>query len=404
MKKFIVIILCLILITTTFTACDDVEEVSYEAERVNQGVLDGNSQFAFDIFKTVNKEDNDENIFISPLSISAALTMTYNGAETTTKEVMEQALGYRDIDRDVVNESYKYLLGYLENIDSKIELNIANSVWVREGREVKEEFLEKNRDSFNAQIESLDFSKDEAVDRINNWISDATKGKIDEMLEPPIAPDVIMYLINAIYFKGDWSEEFDPKDTREETFTTYEGKEQTVSMMSRTGKIDYAEGDDYKAVRLPYGKGKVSMYCVLPDEDMTIDDFIDNMTIGTWDEIRNKMSEVEELELKIPKFKIEYGIKKLNDSLIALGMGEAFTDRADFSGIMDNVSISRVLHKAVIEVNEEGSEAAAATVVEIRETAAMEPIRFIADRPFLFFISDDESGTILFMGKLLEIS
>ncbi len=224
------------------------------------------------------------------------------------------------------------------------------------------------------------------------------------MLEPPIAPDVIMYLINAIYFKGDWSEEFDPKDTREETFTTYEGKEQTVSMMSRTGKIDYAEGDDYKAVRLPYGKGKVSMYCVLPDEDMTIDDFIDNMTIGTWDEIRNKMSEVEELELKIPKFKIEYGIKKLNDSLIALGMGEAFTDRADFSGIMDNVSISRVLHKAVIEVNEEGSEAAAATVVEIRETAAMEPIRFIADRPFLFFISDDESGTILFMGKLLEIS
>ena len=129
MKKFIVIILCIILITTTFTACDDVEEVSYEAERVNQGVLDGNSQFAFDIFKTVNKEDNDENIFISPLSISAALTMTYNGAETTTKEVMEQALGYRDIDRDVVNESYKYLLGYLENIDSKIELNIANSVW-----------------------------------------------------------------------------------------------------------------------------------------------------------------------------------------------------------------------------------------------------------------------------------
>ncbi len=404
MKKNDCIILCLILIISTLTACDDVEEVSYKAELVNQRVLDGNSQFAIDIFKTLSKEDQGKNIFISPFSISAALTMTYNGAETTTKEVMESVLGYSGIDRDLVNESYKHLLEYLKNADSKIELDIANSIWAKEGKEIKEEFLEKNRDSFSAQIESLDFSRDEAVEIINNWISEATKGKIDEMLEPPIPPEVIMYLINAIYFKGEWSEEFDPKDTKDEPFTTYDSKEQIVSMMSRKGKIEYAQGEGYKAVRLPYGKGKVSMYCVLPDEDITIDEFIDNMTIERWYEIRDKMNEVDELELKIPKFKLEYGIKNLNDSLIALGMEEAFTDRADFSGIMDNVCISRVLHKAVIEVNEEGSEAAAATVVEIRETAAMEPIRFIADRPFLFFISDDESGTILFMGKLLEIS
>ncbi|NLY71647.1 MAG: serpin family protein [Clostridiales bacterium] len=397
------IILCLILIISTLTACDDVGEVSYKAELVNQRVLDGNSQFAIDIFKTLSKEDQGKNIFISPFSISAALTMTYNGAETTTKEVMESVLGYSGIDRDLVNESYKHLLEYLKNADSKIELDIANSIWAKEGKEIKEEFLEKNRDSFSAQIESLDFSRDEAVEIINNWISEATKGKIDEMLEPPIPPEVIMYLINAIYFKGEWSEEFDPKDTKDEPFTTYDSKEQIVSMMSRKGKIEYAQGEGYKAVRLPYGKGKVSMYCVLPDEDITIDEFIDNMTIERWYEIRDKMNEVDELELKIPKFKLEYGIKNLNDSLIALGMEEAFTDRADFSGIMDNVCISRVLHKAVIEVNEEGSEAAAATVVEIRETAAMEPISFIADRPFLFFISDDQSGTILFMGKLLEV-
>jgi serpin B len=145
------------------------------------------------------------------------------------------------------------------------------------------------------------------------------------------------------------------------------------------------------------------MYCILPDEDVNINTFIENMDFEKWKNIRENIDETDEVVLGIPRFKLEYGIKNLNNSLRALGMEEAFSENADFSGIRDDVYISRVLHKAVIEVNEEGSEAAAATVVEMRETAAAEPLAFVADRPFVFVIADDETGTILFMGKLSDI-
>lgn len=403
MKRAIVIILSIILITSTFTGCEEAEAI-YDESKVSEDVIAANGEFAFNIFKTLNNEDSEESIFISPLSISTALTMTYNGAETTTKDIMSQSLGYNDTEREVINQSYNSLLSYLQNADKKVDLNIANSIWIREGKSVKEDFLSNNENNFNAEIETLDFSKSSAADTINQWISDATNEKIDKMLESPIRPDVIMYLINAIYFKGEWSEQFDSDDTRDEPFTTMEGEEQTISMMSRKGDIEYVKGEDYKAVRLPYGNEKTSMYCVLPDEGISINDYIDAMTFETWKNIRDNVSEVEDVQLKLPKFELEYGIKNLNDTLISLGMGEAFTDRADFSGIMEGIYISRVLHKAVIEVNEEGSEAAAATVVEMTEAAAMEPITFIADRPFVFIIADDSSETILFMGKLLNVN
>ncbi|MHB1127626.1 MAG: serpin family protein [Bacillota bacterium] len=155
-------------------------------------------------------------------------------------------------------------------------------------------------------------------------------------------------------------------------------------------------------IRLPYGSGKISMYSILPNEAVSINDFIADLDSDSWKVIRNSISERDEVQLRLPRFKLEYGIKNLNDSLTALGMGEAFSGIADFSGIRDGLSISRVLHKAVIEVNEEGSEAAAATVVEMNESAVAEPLTFIADRPFVFIIADDETGTILFMGKLYD--
>lgn len=174
-------------------------------------------------------------------------------------------------------------------------------------------------------------------------------------------------------------------------------------MMSRRGLVEYTSGDDYSAVRLPYGNGKTSMYCILPNDGININEFIKNMSLEKWNGIRKNISEVDEVVLQIPKFKLEYGIKNLNESLQSLGMGEAFSNQADFSGIREDIYISRVLHKAVIEVNEEGSEAAAATVVEMKDAAAAEPIAFIADKPFVFIIADDTTGTILFMGKLLSV-
>lgn len=406
MKRITGILLSVVLLSLTFTGCSQgagTKGKEYDIAKISSSVVEGNSGFAFDIFKKLNGEDWDKSIFISPLSISTALTMTYNGAESTTKEAMGNVLGFKDIDRDRVNESYKNLLNYIENVDKKVELNVANSIWIREGQNIKEDFISRNKDNFNTQIDTLDFSRDSAANTINKWIDSATKGKIDKMLEPPISPNVIMYLINAIYFKGQWTKQFDSKRTFDGKFKSFDGSEQAVKMMNMKDKVEYTKGVDYKAVRLPYGSGKTSMYCLLPGDGIDINEFIKSMSLEKWADIRKNIKEVEDVILQIPRFKLEYGIKILNDSLKALGIEEAFSDRADFSGIREGINISRVLHKAVIEVNEEGSEAAAATVVEMKESAAMDPITFIANRPFVFIIADDTTGTILFMGKLLRI-
>lgn len=314
---------------------------------------------------------------------------------------MAKALEYTGIDDAKLNESYQNLIRYLRQLDNQVELNIGNSLWVREGEAVKEDFLAVNRDIFDALVTPLDFSQDNAADRINQWISDATKKKIEKMVDSPIPSDVVMYLINAIYFKGDWTEQFDKQNTYAAQFHAGDGSTREVMLMSRNGKIEYGQGDGFKAVRLPYGSGKLAMYVILPAEDASINDFIAGLDKDRWKVIKDSIAERKEVQLRLPRFQLEYGIKNLNDSLTALGMGEAFTDRADFSGIRAGVYISRVLHKAVIEVNEEGSEAAAATVV--MEAGAAEPLTFIADRPFVFVIADDATGTILFIGKLADV-
>lgn len=411
MKKYIKKLLCLTLsgaiAASLFTGCSDKVLPSvnntFDKDKISLETVGSNSRFAFDIFRQLDKEDKDQSIFISPLSISTALTMTYQGAGTTTKEAMAKALGYTDIEDVVLNESYKNLLRYLEKLDKKIELNINNSLWIRQGEVIKEDFLSSNRDIFDASVTPLDFSKVNAADEINQWISDSTKKKIEKMIDSPIPSDIVMYLINAIYFKGDWTKQFDKKNTVNAPFTAGDGSTQDVMMMSRFGKVEYGQGEGFKAVRLPYGSGKSAMYCILPEDAASINDFVNGLDTGKWKTIRDSISERDDVQLKLPRFKLEYGIKNLNDILTAMGMGESFTDSADFSGIREGLSISRVLHKAVIEVNEEGSEAAAATVVEMRETAAAEPLTFVADRPFVFVISDDVTGTVLFMGKLNDV-
>lgn len=408
MKKQLCLIVAIIMMVSVFAGCSGSvlpfsKNSTFDKDKISAETVQGNSRFAFDIFKQLDKEDGKQSIFISPLSISTALTMTYQGAGTTTKEAMAKALGYSGIYDEMLNETYKNLIRFLRQLDKKVELNISNSLWVREGESIKEDFLSVNKDIFDAPVTALDFSKENAADQINNWISDSTKKKIEKMVDSPIPANIVMYLINAIYFKGDWAKQFDKKHTFDAQFHAGDGSTRQVMMMSRNGKVEYGQGDGFKAVRLPYGSGKISMYCILPEETVSINEFIASLDAEKWNIIKNSISEREQVQLQLPRFKLEYGIKNLNDSLTALGMGEAFTDTADFSGIREDICISRVLHKAVIEVNEEGSEAAAATVVEIRETAAVEPLAFIADRPFVFIISDDDTGTILFMGKLYDV-
>lgn len=374
-----------------------------DLSKLDQAVLEGNREFAFDLFREINREDGQRNVFISPLSISAALTMVYQGAGGTTREGMAEALNYRGIELEALNETYRQLLAYLAGLDKNIELKIGNSIWIREGEDIQPAFLEVNKNIFRAEVAELDFTRPEAADTINRWIARATEGKIDKILDEEIPQDVIMYLINAIYFKGQWAEQFDKNNTFPAEFHSGSGAKQPVQMMSRLGEADYGEGEDYQVVRLPYGDGKIAMYVVLPREGVEINAFIDQLDQPKWEEIRQSVSPRGEVLVQLPRFKMEYGIKLLNDSLSRLGMAEAFTDRADFSGIREGVYLSRVMHKAVIEVNEEGSEAAGVTVVEVVETALREPLQFIADRPFVFLIAEEETGTILFMGKMWSV-
>lgn len=372
----------------------------YDASKVDGEFIKGNNEFAWDIMKVLNEEDAEKNVFISPISISTALSMTYQGAREETKEEMAEVLGYRGMEDEVLRESYQEFLKYLVAMDPDIALNIANSIWYREGEAIEEDFLTINEEVFDALVEEIDFSHEGAADRINGWIEEATEGKIEEMLEGPIPGNVIMYLINAIYFKGDWSVPFDEEQSFEGQFTSLRGATQEITMMRRNGEVEYGEGDHYKTVRMPYGENEnTAMYVILPNEDMSINEFLQTVDNNQWQEIKKSISTAQDVELQIPRFEMEYGIKSLKDALERLGMRAPFDMEANFDGIRPGIFIEEVLHKAVIEVNEQGSEAAAVTVVEMVETAAMDPLSFIADRPFIFVIANDEADSILFMGK-----
>lgn len=406
MRKIKLLILYVMLSTFILTSCGPAAVAlgGYDRDKIAQTLPEANTDFAFALFKAVNKEDSGINVFISPLSISTALSMTYQGAAGATREAMAKALKISGLETGVLNESYKNLLRYLKKADSKLTLDIGNSVWIREGMKIEKEFLDINKDIFDAYVTELDFSGNDAADNINKWISKATRGKITKMIESPIQSDIIMYLIIAIYFKGQWANKFDKAHTFSTQFHKDDGGTQTVMMMSRYDTADFAQDADYKAVRLPYGEGALAMYCILPPNGMDINTFAEAMDAEKWNRIKSSIRETKDLKVQIPRFDLEYGIKNLNDVLKSMGMEIAFSDEADFSGIGDSIAISRVLHKAVIEVNEEGSTAAGVTVAEMKATAALlDPPEFVADRPFMFLIADDETGSILFMGKLQSL-
>jgi serine protease inhibitor len=364
-------------------------------------LVDANSQFAFAIFKQINSTEAGKNVLISPLSISTALAMLYQGAGNDTKDEIAQTLNYSEIEITKLNSDYQSLLNHLKNGDSFVELNIGNSVWYDDAFHVKPDFLKTNQEAFDAEIKGLDFTKADAADTINLWISNVTQGMIDKMVDPPLTG--VMYLINAIYFKGAWTNPFDPNLTQKSIFKTESGQTNTVDMMHSNTAAEFGKGTDYSAIRLPYGKQQISMYCVLPAEGLAIDSFISGLTVDKFNEIKRSLSARTFFDVRLPKLKMAYGAKSLKTVLNRLGMDKAFNfGQADFSGISNEpLWVDDVLHKAVIDVNEEGTVAAATTII-IMPTATMDS--FLANRPFLFFIVDDATGSILFMGKAADLA
>lgn len=405
-KRYISLIITFIM-CLSITACRAGNSAgrSIDKEKLNEEVLKGNNKFTFNLFKELSKEDNGENLFISPISILTALTMTYNGADNNTKTEMGRVLGYEGIDINEVNNTYKELMNYIENIDKRVEINMGNSIWIKEGENIEENFISINKEVFKATVSELDFTKEGTTDTINNWISKETDGNIKDMLKGPIDKNVIMYLINAIYFNGDWEEPFNEKLTFQGEFTTSKGEKLLCDFMQKKGEEDktyYGEGNNFQAIKLPYGSGKVVMYVVLPNEKISIDSFIEGLNEENWQDIKESIdvNNKQSINVYLPKFQMEYGVKELNQVLMNLGMEEAFDERADFSKIRKEICIDKVLHKAKIEVDEKGTTAAAATIVSMKECAAIEnSTEFRANRPFLFTIVDEESDIILFMGK-----
>ncbi len=369
----------------------------------SQELLESGDAFGLDLFAEVMQEaEPGENIMISPLSVTLALGMTLNGAASDTRAAMEQALRLQGFTPEEINQGYKSIIDQILDLDPKVLMEIANSIWYREDLYVLDDFIQVNKDHFYAEIRPLDFSRPDAKDIINGWVSDQTHELIQEIIDQ-IPPDVVMYLINAIYFKGSWTYEFDPSETGPKPFYPEEGAVFETPAMRQEATLNYYHNDLFQLVELPYGDRDFSMLVFLPSGNYTCTDILSAMDNETWINWSGQLTETEVL-VQLPKFKFET-FKLLNDPLKGLGMGIAFTGAADFTGInpAGGLFITRVLHKTFIDVSEEGTEAAAVTAVEVGYTSAGGgggPVYFIAQKPFLFAIRENSTGSILFMGKL----
>lgn len=369
---------------------------------VNNGEIDP-SRFDFRLLDALLKQERGKNALLSAFSVATALAMTYNGAEGATREAMAKALELDGMDLQSVNLIYADLVRRLQSIDPEVEVAIANSLWARRGVVFKPGFLERNRTYFGAQATSLDFSDPHAREIINAWVEKSTKGKIAQIVDG-IDPMDALFLINAIYFKGTWTDPFGKAETREEPFFLSGGGQKKVSMMSRSGSFAHLQGDHFQAIRLPYGTGRISMEVFLPDRGSSLNEFVQRLNPENWHSWMSRFTEKPCL-IKLPRFRMEYEVS-LKEALETLGMGIAFDpSQADFSGMAEErLAIDEVKHKSFIAVNEAGTEAAAVTSVGVCLAALIErePMPFGVDRPFFYAIRDHQTGLSLFLGLLYE--
>jgi serpin B len=361
------------------------------------------NEFAFNFFKTIVQNERTVNVFVSPLSASIALSMTANGSAGTTLEEMKTTLGFKDYSLDEMNAYYKKLVNGLLTVDNTTTLGIANSIWIKEGFKVKQPFIDLNKEVYDAEVRNLDFNSPQSVDVINRWCSDKTNARITDVLES-IDPDTRLFLINALYFKGIWTSKFDKRNTAPDDFTAISGQKNKVNMMHQECTAPYTSDEGLQIVELPYGNEAFGMVILLPEESLDIDRVIDRLTPADWDKWMQGLS-AHTIDLKLPKFKLEYH-RELNGDLMRMGMTTPFQNGADFSKMSDaDLYIGMVKQDTFVEVNEEGTEAAAITVVGMLGTSAGRPqvIPFHVNRPFIYMIKEKSTGAILFMGKMGQL-
>jgi len=359
--------------------------------------------FDTDLFKESFSASENKNVVVSPFSVKMALSMAAQGANGKTLEEMNKVIGLDETS----NEYFRRLIEDAAK-DGDITLNIANSVWLRQGLQFNPAYMDILDSYYMAQASTLDFAEPSSKDTINKWVSEKTNGKIEEIVDE-IKPLDIAFLINAIYFNANWSTPFEQGLTSKKDFTLLDGSKVKADLMSKTAHLLYQENNEFQAVELPYGENeRYVMRVYLPKEDVKFDKFvkgIDKESLQQWGGDFGSMKGV----LELPKFKTEYS-NSMKDILISMGIKEAFnSNSADFSKMVtvegQNVYISEVMHKTYIDVNEKGTEAAAATSIEMSATSAPQPeemFEMIVDRPFVFTIDDKESGETLFIGAIIN--
>ncbi len=413
MKRTVIIItviITLITITSLFSGCEKNETVpvltpkSFNLTEEATEVINSSNDFGIELFTNVAQEEED-NLMLSPLSASAALTMLLNGCNGDTYQQLKSALKYPDeMTLEDINGTYNSLVGQLLEADKKVQLALANAIFYRDGFNVKKPFLNSMQTDFSAYIESLDFGSPSALDVINGWASDNTNGKIEKVLDE-ISGDAVMFIMNALYFKGNWSYKFDETLTEDKIFYPDGSDPVMVSTMSGEVGVKIYTSDDYRVVELPYGRTNFSMVVIVPEG--SVGDFNSSFSNNVWNNITDGLNSQEEYgdtEVWMPGFKFSYE-KYLNNQLKSMGMTDAFDPYlADLSDISDSqIYVDFVKQNSFIEVNEEGTEAAAVTTIGINLTSIpTQPYVFKIDKSFVFAIRERTTNTILFIGQVLN--
>ena len=378
--------------------------VSAAIAQQNAATSNGNNAFAFELFKQLYS--NSQNVFFSPYSVRSALAMTYSGAEKETKEQMAKVL-HLDLDKEIAGKEFLDFDNKVKNInkDTTVRISVANALWKKEdvGYPFKQEYLDLAKKYYNASV----FPLPPKAKPINDWVYRKTNGRISNMIaDKDITRFTRLILTNAIYFKGEWQNQFKKADTRKDKFKTANSETIDVDMMFQKGFVDYFEDENTQAIKLPYEDGSVLMTIMLPKENSSIETLAKAINANF---ITKSRFFDKEVEIHVPRFTFRSSFE-LSDRLVNMGMPDAFiANKADFSGMSDGarVHIEKVIHKSFVEMNEKGTEAAAATTVEMAKGACMgckEPKRIIfwADRPFIVLITEKTTGNVLFMGTVMN--
>lgn len=410
MKSVISLLITAVLIGPVTSSCskwiNPIDREDIVLTKVQQEILENGNVFAIDLFREMCKEVKGDNIFISPLSASLAISAVTNGASGSTLDQTKATLGFESFSMEEMNKFYKHLVPALKKVDNTVKLLVANAVWIEQTFPVKAPFINALQEYYNASVNKLDFNDPAAPNVINKWCADNTNNLIKKVIDQ-IDRDCRLMYTNAIYFKGKWKTIFDKKNSWQGSFTSRSGAQRSVTYMEQTHSFRYMSEKGVSIAEIPYGNEAFSMIIVLPDAGIDVMDVVASLSWEKWTEWMNGFFPAE-LNLRIPRFKVEFDSEELMIPILSrMGMDIAFDPfRADFSRISDiPLYIALLKQNAYIQVDEEGTEAAAVTIIGCNTTSVGpgNTINFHVDRPFLYFIREKSTGTILFSGLITDL-